>query len=319
MLGSLRLLALALAGAATLAAGGDPSRVSGRVVHPGGDSVVAVPGAWVTLHRVGPDRAGPLDSVRTDRTGHFSFTYRRDGTSEAIYFASSSFGGVAYFTQPLHAGTESGDDTEITVFDTTSRVVPSTVRGRHLVVTAPRPDGMRAITEVFEVSNDSSVTQVAHDDSPTGAVWAAPIPVAAESAIVNEGDIPAQAVEFSQAHVRVYAPFPPGIKQLAFRYLLPDRAFPLRVPVTRPASVLEVLVEEPAATVTGGSLKRVASVSIEGHNFTRYLASDVPRDATISIGVPEVQQPLSLWFVAGMTLLVGGVMTAALARALRRR
>ena len=91
MLGSLRLLALALAGAATLAAGGDPSRVSGRVVHPGGDSVVAVPGAWVTLHRVGPDRAGPLDSVRTDRTGHFSFTYRRDGTSEAIYFASSSF------------------------------------------------------------------------------------------------------------------------------------------------------------------------------------------------------------------------------------
>jgi hypothetical protein len=298
---------------------GEPSRVSGRVVHPGGDSVVAVAGRWVTLHRVGPDRAGPLDSVRTDGNGRFAFTYQRDTVADAIYFASTSYGGVAYFTQPLRAGSESGDDTEITVFDTTSHPVPTTVRGRHLVVSAPRPDGARVITEVFEVSNDSSVTRVARDDSPSGAVWSAPMPVAAESATVNEGDIPAQAVEFSKSEVRVYSPFPPGIKQLAYRYLLPSSAFPLRVHVERPASVLEVLVEEPSATVTGGQLKRVAPVAIEGHSFVRFLAADVPRDAVVSISVPDVPKPLSLWFVAGMTLVVGGVMTVALARALRRR
>jgi hypothetical protein len=91
------------------------------------------------------------------------------------------------------------------------------------------------------------------------------------------------------------------------------------VHVERPASVLEVLVEEPSATVTGGQLKRVAPVAIEGHSFVRFLAADVPRDAVVSISVPDVPKPLSLWFVAGMTLVVGGVMTVALARALRRR
>ncbi|HEV2641435.1 MAG TPA: hypothetical protein VGT98_01955, partial [Candidatus Elarobacter sp.] len=296
MLVALRVLALAAALAAPLASSSDPSRVTGRVVHPGGDSVVAVPDTWVTLHRVGTDRAGPVDSVRTDRTGRFSFSYERIGASDAIYFASSTYGGVAYFTRPLHAGAENGDDTEITVFDTTSRAVPSSVRGRHLVLSAPRPDGARVVTEVFEISNDSTLTQVARNSTPSGAVWSAPVPDAAQNAIVNEGDIPAQAVEFSQSHVRVYAPFPPGVKQLAYRYTLPAGAFPLRVRLDRPVSVFEVLVEEPAATVTGGHLTRVAPVSIEGHNFTRFLASDVPHDAIIAITVPQIQQSLSLWF-----------------------
>jgi hypothetical protein len=37
------------------------------------------------------------------------------------------------------------------------------------------------------------------------------------------------------------------------------------------------------------------------------------------ISVPEVKKPPALLFVAGLTLLIGGAMTATLARALRRR
>ena len=293
--------------------------MAGRVVKPGGDSVVAVRDAWVTLHRVGTDHAGPLDSTRTGDTGHYAFTYKRTGATDAIYFVSSSHEGVAYFSQPLNAGRESGGDGEIVVFDTTSRPVPMTVRGRHLIVSRPASDGARTVTEVFELSNDSSVTRVAPNDSPGGAVWSSIIPTDANGPVVADGDIPAAAVRFVGARALVYAPFAPGMKQLAFHYDLPADAFPLKVPLEHGAAVLEVLVEDPTASASGARLRAVAPVALEGHDFRRYLASDVPKNAVAIVTVPEVKQPPALLFVAGLTLLIGGAMTVTLARALRRR
>jgi len=58
-------------------------------VKPGGDSVVAVANAWVTLHRVGTDHAGPVDSTHTSASGHYVFHYKRTGATDAIYFVSS--------------------------------------------------------------------------------------------------------------------------------------------------------------------------------------------------------------------------------------
>ena len=97
-----------------------PRVVSGRVVRPGASGMLTVPGAWVTLHRVAPDSSGPVDSVRADAGGRYSIRYRPAG-GDAVYFASSMFGGVAYFTPPLPATDAGGDAGEITVFDTTSR------------------------------------------------------------------------------------------------------------------------------------------------------------------------------------------------------
>jgi hypothetical protein len=109
------------------------------------------------------------------------------------------------------------------------------------------------------------------------------------------------------------------MKQLAFHYDLPSSAFPLRVPMQRGAVVLEVLLEDPTGTATGARLKAVAPVTIEGHQFRRYLAGDVPVNAVAVISVPEPKQPPALLFVAGLTLVIGGAMTFTLARALRRR
>lgn len=297
----------------------ESSRVSGRVVKPGGDSVVAVADIWVTLHRVGTDHAGPLDSTHTSASGKYSFTYRRTGASDAIYFASSSHDGVAYFSHPLTAADDNGDDGEIVVFDTTSRPVPFTIRGRHLVVSRAAPDGLRTVTEVFEISNDSSVTRAAPDESVASAVWSSIVPADASSPVVADGDIPAAAVRFAGSRVLVYAPFAPGMKQLAFHYDLPASAFPLHLPIEHSAVVFEVLIEDPTGTASGARLKAVAPVAIEGHEFRRYLAGDVPANAVVVINVPEPKQPPALLFVAGLTLVIGGAMTFALARALRRR
>ncbi len=295
------------------------SRVIGRVVMPGGDSVIAVPHRWVTLHRVGSDHAGPIDSTHTDGRGQFTIDYQRTGDSTAIYFVSSSFGGVAYFTPPLHEGVTRGDDAVITVFDTTSRPVPMTVRGEHLVIGSLSPDGTRAVTEVFEVSNDSSVTRVARDDTPSGAAWSVLLPSGARSPRVVESDISAAAVRFAAGRVLVYSPLAPGLKQLAFTYALPASAFPLAFPIERNATGLEVLLEEKGAHATGAGLRQVQSVAVDGRDFDRYQAADVPARSVATITVPDPPASIGLGYVAALVLVVGGAMTAALALALRRR
>ena len=289
------------------------------MVKPGGDSVVSVTGAWVTLHRVGTDHAGPVDSVRTAGGGRYHFDYRRTGATDAIYFVSSSHDGVAYFSHPLQPGIESGDDAEIVVFDTTSGRVPITIRGRHLIISRTSSDGARTVTEVFELSNDSSVTKVARGESASGAVWSSLIPSQATNAVVSDGDVPAAAVKFADSRALVFAPLAPGMKQLAFHYDLPADAFPLHVPLEHGAVVFEVLTEDSTASVSGARLRAVPPVAIEGRKFRRYLAGDVAPNAVAIIGVPDVARPPALLFVASITLMFGGAMTFALARALRRR
>ncbi|MFY7923398.1 MAG: hypothetical protein ACOVSI_13400, partial [Gemmatimonas sp.] len=136
-LGAPRVLGLlsfaAFVTTATFASAQTISRaVEGRVRRPmrsGGDSTGMGPASqvWVTLHRVGKDTAGPIDSVKSDAAGRYRFTYAPFGTPDAVYFASTTYGGIAYFTAPLRSAKAVGDETEITVFDTTSRTFPLSI------------------------------------------------------------------------------------------------------------------------------------------------------------------------------------------------
>ncbi|NUS33099.1 MAG: hypothetical protein HOQ17_08565, partial [Gemmatimonadaceae bacterium] len=100
--------------------------VSGRVVTPGREREIGMPGVMVTVHRVGPDTAGALDSARTDAGGRYTIRYRRFGSDEAVYFAAALHHGIAYFSSPLRGVRANADDAEITVFDTTSGPVTLT-------------------------------------------------------------------------------------------------------------------------------------------------------------------------------------------------
>ena len=66
-----------------------PSVVEGRVMRPAVTGEVPVAGVVVTIHRVGTDSSGPIDSVRTDARGAYRFAYRRWGSPDAIYFAAA--------------------------------------------------------------------------------------------------------------------------------------------------------------------------------------------------------------------------------------
>lgn len=288
------------------------------MVRPGAEIMEPVSGVWTVLHRVGPDSAGPLDSTRTDTRGRYAFSYTRTGSPDAVYFVSATHGGVTYFTVPLAFSNVSGDPAEIVVFDTTSRRLPITVRGRHIVVSAANAGGLRPVTEVFELSNDTTVTLVSPGTS-SAPTFSALLPEGAREPKVDQGDIPAEAVSFDGGRVRVVAPLPPGVKQLAFSYLLPASEFPLSVPAGAAIDVYEILVEETRGTATGAKLAEQAAVSSEGRTFRRFLAQEVPANAVAVIDIPSPRRTWSPTFLILFTVAAASVMMLTLARTYRRK
>jgi hypothetical protein len=229
------------------------------------------------------------------------------------------YDGIAYFSAPLRIPHPAEEDAEITVFDTTSRPVPISVQGHHVIVSRPNPSGEGSVTEVFELLNDTSVTRVAVGDAPSSASWSWMLPGGSTHPSVLQSDFPAEAVKFAEGRALVYAPMSPGLKQFAYTYMLPNDAFPLSLPLLQSTSILEVLVEESQAKVTGARLSAKSDVAIDGRSFHRYLASDVPANAVIQIGVPQADRPINSWYVAMLTVVIGGAMVGALVWAMRRR
>jgi hypothetical protein len=304
-------------GAAAAALPDGPRTVAGRVVRPGIEAFEPVNGTWVTLHRVGRDRAGPLDSVRTGLDGSYTFKYTRSGAADAIYFVSASYAGIAYFSSGLSAPDVSGPDAEIQVFDTTSTGIRLTVRGRHIILSAASGGTRRAIIEVFEITNDSSRTLIGvNDKAPTFRVR---IPQGAQDFKVAQGDVPADAVTTSDGEVMVQMPFAPGLKRLSFSYSVDADAFPLKMPVQFATGVLEVLAEDPQATVTAPKIAETAPASIDGRNFRRFLGNDVPASGVLEMDLPGSGQSQKTRIVYSLVAAIALAMLVSLARAFGRR
>ena len=290
-------------------------------MRPGTDRLEPVTGAWVVLHRVGPDSAGPVDSVRSDSRGRYSFNYTRTGSSDAIYFVSASHEGIAYFTPPLAEGKVSGNDGEITVFDTTTGRVPISLRGHHVVVSAADANARRAVVEVYDISNDSTLTRIAKGETPAGATWQTHVVDGIGDFKVSQGDISAAAVSYANGVVSVFAPLAPGIKQLSFSYSLPANSFPLKLPIEKETGIYEILIEEKAGSVIAPHMKEMEPVTVEERNFRRFLGSDLPENsvAVIDLPAPPPTHSIDSRFLVAITLVIGGTMVLALAQALRRR
>ena len=242
-----------------------------------------VAGQWVVLHRVGSDRAGPLDSVRSAANGRFRLRYARSGAEDALYFVSARYHGIAYFSPPLRADTVRGGDADVIVYDTTSDASKLRVQGRHFVLSQAR-GARRQVAEVYEIENEGTRTVVARDSMTP--LWSTHLPTEAESLAVAPGDVTAGAVVFHPGRAEVYAPVSPGLRQVVLTYLLPVKAFPVSLPIEHPVTVLEVLLEEPRADIEGARLREVPPATIDGRTFRRFLAQDVPAAAVIRVNAP---------------------------------
>jgi hypothetical protein len=276
---------------------------------------VPVAGQWVVLHRVGSDRAGPLDSTRSGADGRFRFRYSPSGAPDALYFVSSRFGGIAYFSPPLRAATVRGGDADVMVYETTTDSAELLVQGRHFVLSGLR-GARREIAEIFEIENQGTQTVVARDSITP--LWTAHLPAAAESATVAPGDVAAGAVVIRRGRAEVFAPISPGVRQLVLTYLLPADAFPVSLPVGRTVSVLEVLLQDPRAAVEGARLNEVAPVTIDGRTFRRFLATDVPASAVMRIEAPppvgQNQAPMRVLVIVLSAAMLGAIAVWAMRR-----
>jgi len=277
-----------------------------------------IDGVRVVLHRVGPDQAGPLDSAVTGPRGAYHFQFRTTGSPDAVYFVSASYDGIAYFSTPLREAVTRGEDAQITVFDTTSGPVPIHVLGHHIIVGAPDPDGRRQAVEVFELGNDSTLTRVSGGQQRP--VWTVRLPGGSTNAKVNpDGEISPKAITFTDGIVRLFAPISPGARQLSYAYQLPRSALPLSIPIEQATSVLEVLLEEPRATVSGGNLTEVAPTTTGGRSFRRFLAQSVPERAVVVVDIPfGLGDARARYFIA-IALVCALAMLGAIVFAIRRR
>jgi 5-hydroxyisourate hydrolase-like protein (transthyretin family) len=284
---------------------------AGQVVRGAGAAPLA--GATVVLHRIGRDAQGPLDSLRTDAAGRFRFRFPADTAS--LYIVTVRFQGIEYFSNPL-ATNPARQDSAITlqVFDTSS-TQPVHTEARHIVIAKPGDDGTRTVVELLVLDNPGEKTRVARDS--LSSTWHALIPRQAVGFSAEDGDLSAGAIDRNMDSVLVLAPLAPGERQVTIQYHLPPDAGRLEYRFDEANNGVNVMVEEPEATVRGGTLAQTDSVSvIQGRPF-RHFNGVVDSGEVVVVTVPTPFRLGTGWLV-GLIVLLGAALLAGTVRVFRR-
>ena len=274
---------------------------AGRVLRASGNDSIPVPGARVLLHRVGRGVQGPIDSLTTDRNGAFRFRFVPD--TSAVYLTSSRFGGIEYFSPAVHLDPTRPDTAlRIVVADTSSRV-PVEVAARHLVIADPGQDGSRGVLDLIVLRNRGDRTLVSPDTVRPS--WSVPLPSGTFGLEPGEGDASPEALRREGDRLLLFAPVAPGEKQLVVQYGLPATVRTMTLPFEQGADFVNVLIADPAATVSGGALAPADTEVIQGRIYRRWMGA-VPAGTAVKI---ELGGPFNApgWALAA---LVGGLATA---------
>ncbi len=268
-----------------------------------GSQAEPLAGTMVVLHRIGRSVQGPLDSMATDRRGRFTFRFRPDSAS--LYIVTARYQGIEYFSNPV-ATTPATADTGLAlqVFDT-SASAPVHTEARHIVIAKPGADGTRTVVELIVVDNPGERTRVARDSQSS--TWHALIPPQAAGFSAEDGDLSAGAVDRNRDSILVLAPLAPGERQISVQYHLPANAGHLVYPFDERVSGVNVLVEEPDATVRGGNLQPTDSVTvIQGRPF-RHFNGVVDSGDVVLVTVPVPFRLARGWLVVPVALLAVAV------------
>jgi hypothetical protein len=293
----------------------EDSRVAGQILRVTDAGERPVARQWVVLHGVGASGGRAIDSTRTAASGDFRIRYRRTPDSTMQYFVSTVHHGIAYVSGVLPHDA-SPDEATLTVFDTTSAPLPIAVRGRHILVFAPADGPRRRVAEIYDLSNDTTLTRITPDGGPP--VWTGVIPTGFEEFSSGPEMSSNETIRLVDGRVAAFAPVAPGLKRMAFTYSLPPNAFPVSFLVEQPSQLLELLVEDQQSEVAGAGLTEISPTTIEGRTFRRFQAQDVPALAVVTVRVPAAPASRSSPR-AVLVIALATVMIVALVVALRRR
>lgn len=256
------------------------------------------------LHRVGRDAQGPVDSTVADAKGRFRIRFRADTT--ALYLLSARYGGIEYFSSPVHTNPARPDTAmRLLVYDTSSSARVS-VAARHIVVPRPGEDGARAVLDLLVLRNEGTLARVAGDSLRPS--WSAALPAGSFGFELGESDLSPDAVTRRGDSVLVLAPIAPGDKQITLEYAIPGNRQTVDFP-TGSGGLLNVLVEEGAAKVTGGSMAFADSQLIEGRWFHRW-SGRVDSGQAVRLALPRLGRTPRL-LLAGLVGALGVVLALA--------
>ena len=284
-----------------------PVRAAGRVVRTVGQDSVPVPLARVLLHRIGRTAQGPVDSTVADQGGRFRFQFVPD--TSAVYLASTRHQGIEYFSPAVHTNPALPDTALFIVVSDTSTAARVELEARHLVIAEPGQDGNRGVLDLVILRNRGDHTRVAPDS--TRPSWSAPLPGRHVRLRARPGDVSPDALRRVGDRLELLAPVAPGEKQLIIQYGLPAATRSIELPFEEAADLVNVLVADRGARVSGGKLAPADTEVIQGRTYHRWMGP-VPAGASVRIRLadtgeaPRWMLPLLVAGLAG-TLIVAGV------------
>ena len=286
-------LALCLAGAAEA----QGFRVTGNLLHVTEPDTNALSGRWVVLHAVALDGGAPVDSVRTDGAGQFTFRVSALDTL-ASYLVSTEHHSIGYFSDPFRPSVDALHTVPpVVVFDTSSTTPVIQLAERHLLVHQREPDGTRRIIELFVLANRGTETRIA----PTAAqpTWVGRIPDEALQFEVGLSDMSEEAILQVGNAIQVVAPIPPGEREMLVSYLLPRGASELQVPIDQSVEQLAVLLGDSTASVLSDLLTLAGVDDLDGTPLQRYEAQDVDAGTAVLLrfGREPVAPTAFLWLL----------------------
>jgi hypothetical protein len=249
---------------------------------------------------------GPVDSVVTGPDGRFRFTLTRD--TATLHLLSARHHGIEYFSTPLDNRPSGGNEAVTLVVHDTSSSAPVGIAARHVVIPRAGEDGTREVLDLVLLANAGTKTRVA-PDSP-GASWTGPLPPRSEGLELGESDVSPDAVLRRGDSAIVSAPIAPGEKQLAFQYHLPAGRQEIEIPVGAVPVGMNVLLEEPGATVTTPGVALADSQLIEGRMFQRW-SGDLPANAVVRVTLPGAGSDAAPVLAAMVAVLALTLLAAA--------
>jgi len=248
------------------------------------------------LHEVTLESGRPVDSALTSRLGVYRLRAPARDTA-AGYVVSVEHDGIGYFSQPLSARDRASDSAStIVVFDTSYTRPEIILVERHLIIRAIGDDGMRRVVELLVLGNRGSLTRITDDEARP--VWQGAIPTVALQFEVGQSDVSPETVFRSGDSVAVLAPLPPGEKQILLAYLVPGTLKELTIPIDHVVSNMNLMLEDPGATVATDRFVPAGVEQLDEISFTRYNAVAVPSGTAV---VVELEPPpfalIGLWWV----------------------
>ncbi|UCG88581.1 MAG: hypothetical protein JSW71_08595, partial [Gemmatimonadota bacterium] len=238
----------------------------------------------------------PVDYAQTNRLGIYRLRAPTRDTA-AGYVVSVEHDGIGYFSQPLSArGHVSDSAATIVVFDTSYTRPEIVVAERHVIIWSVGENGMRRVVELLVLGNHGGLTRVTDDE--TQPVWQGAIPSEAVQFEVGQSDVSPETVFRVGDSVAVLAPLPPGDKQILLAYFVPGTLKRLTVPVDHPVTNMNLMLEDPSATVEADGFVPAGLEQLDEVSFLRFGATAVPAGSEVVVQFASPPFALvELWWI----------------------